>query len=436
MRARPTPEIPAPRAAPAASPLTPVEFAAAMRQLGWAGDALALAVSGGPDSMALTLCAASWAKQHGVALMAFTLDHALRAESAAEANQVQRWLRQLGVAHHVLRWEHPPVTSAIQQQARVARYQLLATACRARGIRGLLLGHQLEDQAETVLLRFAKGSGVDGLAAMRPVTDFADIVLLRPLLGVPKARLIATCIAAGQAYVTDASNDKTHFARGRLRQAAQVLAAEGLTPERLADLAERAGLASDALACYANRLLAQAVFWHPAGYAELNVPRLELEPLDIRLRVVRRVLETIGGRTPLVRHAALLDVVLALQQPHLARRTLHGCSLRASNGVCQISRELAAITDAAPLAPGTTRLWDGRFQVGLAADAPPHLTLAKLGIVPQPVLDQLAPGLRQAVPLGHMRATLPALWQDGQLYAAPYYGRGAALFTCRLALEG
>jgi tRNA(Ile)-lysidine synthase len=406
-----------------ATPLTIVEFDAAMRQLGWEGDKLALAVSGGPDSMALVVCAHQWAAENGTQLIAFTLDHALRAESASEATQVQRWLQHYQIEHHILRWEHPPITSAVQQQARQARYELMAQSCQARGIRGLALGHQLEDQAETVLLRFAKGSGIDGLAAMRPVTDCADIVLLRPFLTMSKARLIATCVAAGQPYITDPSNLKAAYARGRLRAATDVLAAEGLTAERLADLAARD--------CYANRLLAQAVFWQPSGYAEINLPRLLAEPAEIRLRVLRQVLEQIGGKRVPLRHAAVQELDNALQQPHVSQRTLHGCAIRAFDGVCRVVRELAAITECAPLAAGETRLWDGRFRVTLASHTPAEfcgLQCAALGLQSHDVLERVAAGLRHAVPLGQVRATLPALWRGETLVAAPFYGSGAEWF--------
>lgn len=415
----------------AATPLTIVEFDAAMRQMGWEGGKLALAVSGGPDSMALVVCARQWAAENGTQLIAFTLDHALRAESASEATQVQRWLQHYQIEHHILRWEHPPITSAVQQQARQARYELMAQSCHARGIRGLVLGHQLEDQAETVLLRFAKGSGIDGLAAMRPVTDCAGIVLLRPFLTISKARLIATCEAVGQPYVTDPSNLKVAYARGRLRAATDVLAAEGLTAERLADLAARAALASDALDCYANRLLAQAVFWQPSGYAEINLPRLLAEPAEIRLRVLRQVLEQIGGKRVPLRHAAVQELDNALQQPHVSQRTLHGCAIRAFDGVCRVMRELAAITECAILAAGETRLWDGRFRVTLEPHTPAEfcgLRCAALGLQSHDVLERVAAGLRHAVPLGQVRATLPALWRGETLVATPLYGAGAEWF--------
>lgn len=422
---------PAPALTPAA-PLTLAEFAHRMAALGWHGEVLALAVSGGPDSMALALCAQAWGVVQNVRLVAFTVDHALRAESAAEATQVHDWLQARGLEHHILRWEHPPVLQAVQLQARNARYALLTAACHAHNINHLALGHQLEDQAETVLLRFAKGSGIDGLGAMRPVTAGDDITLLRPLLDVPKARLIATCDAAKQAFISDPSNHKPHFARGRLRGAAGVLAAEGLTPERLADLAERAALASTALDFYADQLQAAVVHFYPAGYAELALPTLQEAPEETRLRVLGRVLERVGGKAAPLRHAPLRELDQALrQQPYLAQRTLHGCAVRAVDGLCRVVRELAATPAPIPLAPGETMVWDGRFQLTLAADAPDGLTVAALGLPEHKLLDAVAPGLRQRLPLGQARAALPALWQGETLVAVPDFAGGAGIVHCQ-----
>lgn len=422
---------PAPALAPAA-PLTVAEFGQRMAALGWHEERLGLAVSGGPDSMALALCAQAWAAAQGAQLVAFTVDHALRPESAAEAAQVQSWLQARGFEHHILRWEHPPVLQAVQHQARDARYALLAAACVAHNIKGLALGHQLEDQAETVLLRFAKGSGIDGLGAMRPVTDHGDITLLRPLLDVPKARLIATCDAAGQAFIADPSNHKPQFARGRLRSAADVLAAEGLTPERLADLAERAALASSALDFYADQLQAVVVQFYPAGYAELALPSLQEAPEETRLRVLGRVLERVGGKAAPLRHAPLRELDQALRhQPYLAQRTLHGCAIRAVDGLCRVVRELAATPAPTPLGPGETLVWDGRFRLTLATDAPTGLTVAALGLPEHKLLDAVAPGLRQTLPLGQARAALPALWRDDELVAVADFTGGAGILHCQ-----
>jgi tRNA(Ile)-lysidine synthase len=419
--------------APAANPLTLIEFDAALRQTGFDGHALGLAVSGGPDSMAMALLAAEWARAQSVELVAFTLDHALRPESAAEAKQVQSWLQARGIHHEILRWEHPPLTVAIQEQARHARYEALTAACRRQGLRALLLAHQQEDQAETVLLRFAKGTGIDGLAAMQPVTMWQGVALLRPLLQILKARLIATCDTFGQAYIRDSSNEAKIFARGRLRAAAEVLAAEGMNAARLGDLAARASLARDALEIYANRLLAQAVFWHPAGYAEIHLMRFEQEPLEIRLRVLRCVLTAIGGGSAPPRQAAMLELEQALQNPRMKSRTLSGCLWRYKQGSAFVMREFAAISDAAPIAAGESRIWDGRFAVTVAEKAPTGLHLAALGQVPQAILSRIAPEILHAVPQSQIRATLPALWQGEELIAAASFEHERGLLYCRWA---
>ncbi|HLU65659.1 MAG TPA: tRNA lysidine(34) synthetase TilS, partial [Kofleriaceae bacterium] len=167
---------------------------------------LAVAVSGGPDSLCLCLLAHGWAKARGGEVSALTVDHGLRPTSADEARQVAAWLGPRGIDHHVLRWTGAKPATAIQEAAREARYRLLGDWCRAAGVLHLLLAHHLDDQAETVAFRRARGSGPEGLAGMPAVRELAGLRLLRPLLGVPKARLVATLEAAGQAWLEDPSN--------------------------------------------------------------------------------------------------------------------------------------------------------------------------------------------------------------------------------------
>ncbi|MEJ0062159.1 MAG: tRNA lysidine(34) synthetase TilS [Alphaproteobacteria bacterium] len=395
------------------------EFAAAMGALEWRGDAMALAVSGGPDSMALALLLRDWARTQNIRLIAFTVDHGLREESAAEAARVHEWLAALGIDHEILRWEHPPLAKAVQEQARDARHRLLREACIRHDVAALALGHHRDDQAETVLMRFAKGSGIDGLAGMRPVYSMDGLTLLRPLLGMPKARLIATCVARGQAYVSDPSNAHAHYARGRLRGAADALAAEGMDAERLADLAGRAALASDALAEYTARLLARAARFDAAGYAELNIEETLKEPEEIRTRALGEILQIIGGAAYPPRHHAMMDVSRALQAGDMPRRTLHGCEIALADGSCRIIREFSAIRDRNPVKPGETVLWDHRFRVGLAAGAPDGLIVAPLGLLDHEKLDSIAPGLRKKIPMGRVRAAHPALWRGAELWAVP-----------------
>ena len=181
---------------------------------------VAVAVSGGPDRLCLCLLAAGWAAARGGVVSALIVDHGLRPEAAAEARQVAAWLRARRIDHHVLRWADVKPATGIQAAAREARYRLLSDWCRAVAILHLLLGHHLDDQAETVALRQARQSGAAGLAGMAAVREVAGLRLLRPFLRVPKARLLATLKTLDQPWLEDPSNLAPSFARGRLRRSA------------------------------------------------------------------------------------------------------------------------------------------------------------------------------------------------------------------------
>ncbi|MBA4335440.1 MAG: tRNA lysidine(34) synthetase TilS, partial [Methylobacterium sp.] len=201
---------------------------------------LLVAVSGGPDSVALLALLADWSREPGRPILAAaTVDHGLRADSAAEAQGVAALCARLGVAHRILRWEGDKPRSRLQERARAARYGLLAAEAENAGSAVVVTAHTLDDQAETLLMRMARGSGPSGLAGMRGRVVRDGTVLARPLLGVSKARLIATAHARGLAFVEDPSNGDPRFARARWRAVMPLLAAEGLDAERLSLLAGR-----------------------------------------------------------------------------------------------------------------------------------------------------------------------------------------------------
>src|SRR5207237_5098138 len=201
------------------APLTLAELAAAFDAIGGfeRHPFVAVAVSGGPDSLALTILADRWAREHGGRLIALTVDHRLRPESAEEVRIVSGWLAARGISHHVLVWTDTKPATGIQEAARAARYRLLAGWCREQGCLHLLTAHHREDQAETHLIRRRAGSSVDGLAGMSAVREMAGVRLVRPLLTVPKARLIALLEAERQPFLSDPSNRNPIFERARLR---------------------------------------------------------------------------------------------------------------------------------------------------------------------------------------------------------------------------
>jgi tRNA(Ile)-lysidine synthase len=268
--------------------------------------ALVLAVSGGPDSTALMWLAARWrnALKDGPKLIAVTVDHGLRAESKREAAAVGRLARKLGIAHRTLRWTGTKPKTGLQQAARAARYSLLADAARKAGASHIVTAHTLDDQAETVLIRLSRGSGVTGLAAMMrlttlPASGQGEIKLLRPLLDIPKARLIATLRAAKIPFADDPSNRDPRFTRARLRGLMTELAREGLDARRLALLALRLKRADVAIEAAVDRAMAELAVDSPApesiafeamGYFQL--------PAEIALRLIGRALAKMGDEGP------------------------------------------------------------------------------------------------------------------------------------------
>src|ERR1700760_5051532 len=226
-----------------------------------AAPALVLAVSGGPDSVALMWLAARWrrALARGPRLIAVTVDHGLRAASAGEARDVKRLAQSLGLMHHTLRWRGAKPKTGLPAAAREERYRLLAKAAQDHGASHILTAHTRDDQAETLLMRMLRGSGIAGLAAMARQTRREGVVLARPFLDVSKARLIVTLGKANIAFAADPTNRDTFFTRPRLRALMPALAAEGGDARNLARLASRlarANAAVEVLADGAARYLA------------------------------------------------------------------------------------------------------------------------------------------------------------------------------------
>ncbi len=270
--------------------------------------ALVLAVSGGPDSVALMWLAARWRRtlSRGPRLVAVTIDHGLRAEAAREAREVKRLARALEVEHRTMRWNGAKPKTGVPAAARAERYRLLGAAARSMGATHILTAHTRDDQAETLLMRLLRGSGIAGLSAMARETDRDGVILARPLLAIPKSRLIATLDKAGVAYADDPTNRDTAFTRPRLRTLLPLLAAEGGDAHSLARLAARlarANAAVEVLTDGAERYLALKGNATPRQTAqgkaqELDASAFAALPEEIRLRLLMRAINRFGHEGP------------------------------------------------------------------------------------------------------------------------------------------
>ena len=405
-------------------PLAAAEFSQLMAPLGPFEPCprIAVAVSGGADSLVLLLLAAEWARGLGGEAVGLTVDHGLRPEAAAEAARVGEWLAARGLAHHVSRWTGPHPSADIQAAAREARYRLLAQWCAANGVLHLVLAHHRDDQAETLLLRLGRGSGVDGLAAMAAVEAGREVRLLRPLLGVPAPRLRATLVAAGQEWIEDSSNRNGAFARVRLRHLAPALAAEGLTAPRLAATAARMGRARAALEDATAEAALRHTTLHPAGFAWVAAGAFAALPEEIGLRLLAHLVRVIGGGAHVPRLERLERLHAELRSGPVGGRTLAGCRLAAErDGRLVVCREPARIAPPLALPPGEIVGWDGRFRLAVAADAPAGMTVGALGIQGWRMVARLSGRRPPPIP-AIARPTLPAITDADGLCVVPHLG--------------
>ncbi len=281
---------------------------------------IAVAVSGGSDSLCLLWMLSCYAVLHGGPdILALTVDHGLRPESGKEAAQVSAWIKDWPfVTSRILKWTGKKPVTAIQERAREKRYALMTAACRDNGISSLFLAHHMDDQAETVLMRLVHGSGVDGLSGMLDHQVYDDhVTLIRPLLSVPKARLRATLMEAGYAFVEDPSNQNPAYERVRIRHLADTLADFGLTPRRLSVLGQRAARIRHFIEDATDSAVASYVSEHRDG-VKMQRDDWERMPHEIQIRMMARF---IGGR---VRLEQVEDLVTALRTGVPVRRTLGG----------------------------------------------------------------------------------------------------------------
>lgn len=390
-------------------------------------------MSGGADSLALLLLTAAWCKKRRLPPPhALTVDHGLRPDSATEAARVAAWARLHAVPHTTLVWAGHKPAQNIQALARDARYDLLGAWMRAHGVKLLLTGHTLDDQAETFLLRLARGSGLDGLSGMAPLARFplassGGLQIARPLLAFAHDRLTATLERQNQPWISDPSNENDRFARVQMRNALHELKGAGLTPERIAAAAAHLRRAREAIDVSVAALIADAVEMAPWGYALAATDRFAAAPREVALRALSRLIEALGGSDYPPRfeqsEAALDWLIAPFAKPK--GRTLGGCRLvRRDTKTVLVAREETALAKEEPrlsLTSGESASWDRRFAVALA----PHggdtvFEVRRLGAEGLKALG--AKALLPPVEPHRIAATVPGLFQSGRLVAAPLLG--------------
>lgn len=388
-----------------------------------------LAVSGGADSMALLHLAARWVQMlgpHAPRIRVATVDHGLRPGARDDARLVVEEAERLGFPAVVLEWLGEKPVKGVQAQARQARYDLLGRHAAATGCvpTAVVTAHTQDDQAETLLMRLARGSGPDGLQGMRPVrrlAPFDGVDLVRPLLGVPRSALRSYLGMAGGRWVEDPSNADERFERVRLRAASPVMEGLGLIPPMLALAARRQQRGVDALETMTDRLAERALTLNGGTFAQIAGPMFHAEPMEMRVRLLMRVLAIFGGRSPPAELAQVEHLADDLSREGAVRTTLGGCDVRACHAEIRIFRERGrARLVPVDLAAGEDVTWDDRFVIRVLNARRP-VNIRPLDPAAYAALKRYARS-RLLLP-ARAAATLPAVWSGDSLIAVGGLGQ-------------
>lgn len=417
------------------SPITEFEAGAAFDRLA-RFDHVVLAVSGGPDSMALMVLAAEWrarAKFATPSLSVATVDHGLRPESRAEAELAGRAAERLGLPHAILTWDGTKPRTGVAAAAREARYRLLEE--HARGIGGgsvaIATAHHLDDQAETFVMRLARGAGIDGLSGMRSerlISGRSQIALVRPLLSFEKERLIAAVAQRGILYIEDPSNTDDRYERARVRSALVELTGAGLPPQALTTSARRLGDAREALAYAEEQFIASLnISFGNEIFATLDRRAFDAGPTFLRQKVMARLIARFGGDSPKPQLSEIEALSARLREEERCSATLGGAMISIGPRFLQCWREAGRLDHTEiELPPQAVRIWDNRFALswfaengargsqlkGREAITVKPLGTAAYGAIAHRLRDELRPPARAA-------AALPSFWAGDELVAAP-----------------
>ena len=319
---------------------------------------IAVAVSGGADSLCLTFLLQKWASEKKVQIYSFTVDHGLRKESAEEAKYVHQLLTQKGISHQTLVWKGKKPTVSVEEKARQARYDLLFDACRKNKIEYLCLAHHQNDQAETFWLRLIRSSGVDGLSAMGSCVQRQGIKLLRPLLDFSREEIQKTMKKMGISWVEDPSNQQRVFERVRLRQFQKQLDDVGLTAGAVALSAKRLMRARNALEWMTNQFMENNVKKSPAGFVFVNGKAFAEQPQEIQLRILDKSLAYVVGTDYMPRMSQLESFLKKMP----CRLTLNDCQIVCVKKGFYVCPELAKMPKPIKLKAKEKNVW-GRFDV-------------------------------------------------------------------------
>ena len=325
---------------------------------------VAVAFSGGADSMCLTFLLNELCKTNNIDLIAITVDHKLRKESTNETKDISKYIKNIN--HIVLTWKHPEIKNNIQKKAREARYKMLCNYCIANKINHLFVAHNYDDQAETVMLRILRGSGIDGIAGMEAHSEMYGVKVVRPLLNFRKSEILTFVKAKGLTWIEDKSNTNLRFDRVKVRQLLRQFCDSNLT-ERLNLLARNASRAKNFLRSYTDMIFEKHCLLGKFGNVSIKYSDFFILSEEIKLRIINKIIKYIHNDSFIypIRLNSITSLLEKLQ--YQGKFTLGKCKIIAYKGVIYFYKEPKFIEPTKRLLKGDN-IWDKRYKISINAD--------------------------------------------------------------------
>ena len=381
---------------------------------------IGVAVSGGPDSMALLHCLHQWCQNAQKELVAFHVNHQLRPAASDEAVQVATWCAAWDIPYEILVWHHTPYDkTTVQKEAREARYQLLQEACQKSYVTHLFLAHHHNDQIETLLLRLFKGSGLMGLVGMQPIAQRSSLTLMRPLLTCTKEAITHYVAQYNIPFLKDPSNQNNAFLRVKIRSFVQQAQEGGLDPALLQTSFQKLALFQESFQDDFIDFIKQYGVLSTLGYLTIDHHHFCHLSFAKQCFFLELCLKIVGGHYYAPRWDSLKQMAKNLTHPSFKAQTLGGCYVRIKKSTIEIMRECACVTEEISLSSSKI-WWDRRFFI----DNLPQDTIyskchiKKLGRDGRLFLKKAGVPTVSTHPAPAIEA-LPALWQKDQLLAVP-----------------
>ncbi|WP_353279884.1 tRNA lysidine(34) synthetase TilS [Wolbachia endosymbiont (group A) of Ennomos erosarius] len=379
---------------------------------------VAVAVSGGIDSVVLLHLMVNWAKKSKLlAPIALTVNHGLRLESQKEAHFAISYAKELGARESfVLNWEKKNIKGNIQLQARKARYKLLIEWCKNNNVKYLFVAHHENDQAETFLLRLERGSGVDGLSSMDYKSFFNGIYVFRPLLNFSRSKIERYAQLHQLRWIEDRSNYDLKYRRTLYRNLLKASDNQDVLTERICLTALHMKRAAKALMHYTRLAFNDCVNIHDLGYIEIKLDELYKLPEEIALRLLLYSIMAIVNKHYKPRYRSLIAIFNKISQKDSdINCTLSGCKIRKYGGSILIMRESSKIQEiTVHLTLNVPIEWDNRFSCTILSNQKCSVTIA-----PLKKTQKIPEFLKDYNCCPEIFYSLPVVLKDGKMFAYP-----------------